>query len=105
MVNATGKQFSGFGFIHDGSTDSVFDFFHAPVFTFQSDSQRRDVEQFVLAFDTGTAPAVGLEIAVNGSNKTATSTADRLNLLISQASAGNSDLVVRGIYDGAPRAL
>ncbi len=105
MVNAPGEQVSGFGFIHDGSTDSLFDFLHAPVFTFQSDSQRRDVEQFVLAFDTGTAPAVGLEITVNGSNKTATSTTDRINLLMSQASAGNCDLVVRGIYNGAPRAF
>ncbi len=105
MVNAPGEQVSGFGFIHDGSTDSLFDFLHAPVFNFQSDSQRRDVEQFVLAFDTGTAPVVGLEITVNGSNKTATTTTDRVNLLMSQASAGNCDLVVRGIYNGAPRAF
>ena len=105
LLNAPGEQISGFGFIHDGSIATLFDFLHAPVFNFQSDSQRRDVEQFVLAFDTGTAPAVGLEITVNGSNKTTTSTTDRINLLMSQASAGNCDLVVRGIYNGAPRAF
>ncbi len=105
LLNAPGEQISGLGFIHDGSIATLFDFLHAPVFNFQSDSQRRDVEQFVLAFDTGTAPAVGLEITVNGSNKTATATTDRINLLMSQASAGNCDLVARGIYNGPPRAF
>jgi len=105
LLNAPGEQISGFGFIHDGSIDNVFDFLHAPVFNFQSDSQRRDVEQFVLAFDTGTPPAVGLEITVNSSNKSATATTARVNLLMSQASAGNCDLVVRGIYNGVPRAF
>ncbi|PYS56853.1 MAG: hypothetical protein DMF76_23800, partial [Acidobacteria bacterium] len=105
LLNAPGEQISGFGFIHDGSIDNVFDFLHAPVFNFQSDSQRRDVEQFVLAFDTGTPPAVGLEITVNSSNKSANATTARVNLLMSQASAGNCDLVVRGIYNGALRAF
>src|SRR5262249_37075311 len=44
MVDATGEQISGFGFIHDGSTDTLFDFLHAPVFNFQNDNQRRDLE-------------------------------------------------------------
>src|ERR1051326_340237 len=104
-LNTPGEQLSGFGFIHDGSIPTLFDFLHAPVFNFQSDSQRRDVEQFVLAFDTGTAPAVGLEITVNSSNKTAAATSDRINLLMSQAGNGNCDLVVRGTYNGAPRAF
>ncbi len=105
MVNAPGEQTSGFGFIHDGSTDSLFSFLHAPVFNFQNDNQRRDLEQFVLALDTGTAPAVGLEVTVNGSNKTVAAVTDRVNLLMSQASAGNCDLVVRGSYNGGPRAF
>jgi YVTN family beta-propeller protein len=105
MVNAPGEQTTGFGFIHDGSTDSLFDFLHAPVFNFQNDNQRRDLEQFVLAFDTGTAPAVGLEVTVNSSNKTSPAVTDRINLLMSQASTSNCDLVVKGIYNGSPRAF
>jgi len=105
MLNVPGEQISGFGFIHDGSTATLFDFLHAPVFNFQNDNQRRDLEQFVLAFDTGTAPAVGLQVTVNGSNKTTAAVTDRVNLLMTQASAGNCDLVVRGTYNGAPRAF
>jgi YVTN family beta-propeller protein len=60
MVNAPGEQITGFGFIHDGSTDSLFSFLHNPVFTFQNDGQRQDIEQFMLALDTGIAPAGGI---------------------------------------------
>lgn len=105
MVNAPGEQISGFGFIHDGSTDSLFSFLHAPVFIFQNDGQRRDIEQFVISLDTGTAPAVGLEITVNGTNKGTAPVTDRVNLLMSQANLGNCDLVVRGIYNGASRGF
>jgi len=60
-----GEQLSGYGFIHDGSTDTLLTFLHAPVFNFQNDNQRHDIVEFVLAFDTGTAPAVGLQVTVN----------------------------------------
>jgi cytochrome c peroxidase len=105
MVNAPGEQITGFGFIHDGSTDSVFDFLHAPVFTFQDDNQRLDIEQFILALDTGTAPAVGLQVTVNGSNKNSADVSTRVNLLMSQATAHNCDLVVRGIFKGSSRSF
>jgi YVTN family beta-propeller protein len=105
MVNAPGEQISGFGFIHDGSTDTVFQFLHAPVFTFQSDNQRLDIEQFMLALDTGTAPAVGLQVTVNGSNQNSADVSTRVNLLMSQATAGNCDLVVRGIFKGSSRSF
>ena len=105
MINAPGEQITGFGFIHDGSTDSLFQFLHAPVFTFQSDDQRRDIEQFLLAFDTGTAPTVGLQVTVNGSNKASADVIARVNLLIAQATARNCDLVVRGIFKGSSRSF
>jgi len=105
MVNAPGEQISGFGFIHDGSTDTLFDFLHSAVFTFQNDGQRQDLEQFVLAFDTGTAPAVGLMVTVNGSNKGAADVNARVNLLMAQALARNCDLVVRGTYKGSSRSF
>jgi len=101
----SGEQLTGYGFIHDGSTDSLLNFLHAPVFTFQNDNQRRDVEQFVLAFDSGIAPAVGLQVTVNSDNKTSTAATDRINLLMAQASAGNCDLIVKGIYSGAARGF
>ncbi|HEY0407331.1 MAG TPA: hypothetical protein VGC89_16480, partial [Pyrinomonadaceae bacterium] len=69
MRRAVGEQDAGYGFAHDGSFDTLFSFLRSAVFTFQSDNDRRDVEQFVLAFDTGIAPAVGLQLTVNNDNK------------------------------------
>lgn len=105
LFRTPGEQLTGYGFIHDGSTDTLFSFLHAPVFTFQSDGQRRDIEQFLLAFDTGTAPAVGLQATANSDNKTTASLLDRINLLVSQASVGNCELVVKGLYGGKARGF
>jgi DNA-binding beta-propeller fold protein YncE len=105
MLNAPGEQITGFGFLHDGSIDSLLSFLRVPVFTFQNDNQRRDVEQFVLAFDTGTAPAVGLQVTVNDSNKSSPSVTDRINLLMAQANAGNCELVVKGVFNRTSRAF
>jgi YVTN family beta-propeller protein len=105
FTRAAGEQLTGYGFIHDGSTDSLLNFLHAPVFTFQNENQRRDIEQFVLAFDSGIAPAVGLQMTVNADNKTSTAATDRINLLMAQAAAGNCDLIVRGLYNGASRGF
>jgi len=105
LQNSTGEQLSGFGFIHDGSIDTLLDFLRLPVFTFRSDNDRRDVEAFVLAFDSGLAPAVGLQVTLNADNKLSPAVADRINLLMSQANGGNCDLVVKGIYGGAHRGF
>src|SRR5215831_6039516 len=105
LVNAQGEAIAGFGFIHDGSIDSLVDFLRAPVFTFSSDADRLDVATFVMAFDTGLAPAVGLQVTVNDANKVSSAVTDRITLLMSQADAGNCDLIVRGIYGGARRGF
>jgi hypothetical protein len=105
MRNATGEQVSGFGFIHDGSIDTLLTFLRLPVFTFKNDNDRRDVEAFVLAFDTGLAPSVGLQVTINADNKLSPAAAERINLLVQQANAGNCDLVVKGIYGGSHRGF
>jgi YVTN family beta-propeller protein len=100
------EQLTGFGFIHDGSFDTLLNFLRIPLFRgFNNDNERRDVEAFLLAFDSGTAPAVGLQVTVNGANKNAPEVTARLNLLTQQAAAGNCDLVVKGIYGGRPRGF
>jgi YVTN family beta-propeller protein len=105
FTRAAGEQLTGYGFIHDGSTDSLLTFLHSPVFNFQNDNQRRDIEQFVLAFDSGIAPAVGLQVTVNVDNKNSQTTVDRINLLMAQATAGNCELIVKGLYNGASRGF
>ncbi|HEV3467954.1 MAG TPA: carboxypeptidase regulatory-like domain-containing protein [Pyrinomonadaceae bacterium] len=103
------EQPTGFGFMHDGSFDTMFDFLRQNFFHgFADDDERRDVEAFLLAFDTGLAPAVGLQVTVNASNKSDPAVRARLDLLVRQASeeAGrNCDLVVKGIYGGSPRGF
>ena len=72
-----GDQVRGFGFLHDGSTDTLFRFHHATSFNQNNpagfpipnpggfpagpagDLQRRQVEAFMLAFDSNLAPIVG----------------------------------------------
>jgi YVTN family beta-propeller protein len=103
------EQLTGFGFLHDGTFDTLLTFLKLPVFTgFANDNARRDVEAFLLAFDTGTAPAVGLQATVNASNKGAAETLGRLNLLVQQSNPGanqNCELVVKGVYGGVPRGF
>jgi hypothetical protein len=105
--------------LHDGSIDTVFRFHQAIVFNqtnpggfplsnpggFPSgatgDTQRRQVEQFVLAFDSNLAPIVGQQVTL-----TTTSLADsqaRATLLIARANAGECDVVVKGIAGGRER--
>ncbi|HYM00333.1 MAG TPA: hypothetical protein VEZ90_15370, partial [Blastocatellia bacterium] len=101
MVNSPGEQLSGFGYEHDGNVDSLLDFLRNPLFVFTSDDQRNDVVAFLMAFDTGTAPSVGMQVTVRADNKNSAAVTDRIRLLISQAEAGNCDLIVKGVFAGA----
>jgi hypothetical protein len=115
-----GPQIRGFGFTGDGSTDTVFRFLSATVFnpTANSgfpqqnpDATRRDVEQFILAFDTDLAPIVGQQITLTSAN--GPSAAARIDLMIERAgtpfiskalNAGGTvmecDLVARTVQNG-----
>ena len=96
----------GFGFTHDGSTDNLFDFLHFPGFTFPNgDADRRDVEAFLLAFDTGVAPAVGFQLTFDGTNNADPAALARMDTLRAQAESapGNCDLIAKGRVGGQPR--
>ena len=105
-----GPQVRGTGFIHDGSTDTLFRFLHATVFNdggtfnpvgFTSDTQRRQVEQFLLAFDSNLAPIIGQQITITNGN--AATVGQRINLLLARAAANECDVVVKGTIAGEPR--
>lgn len=55
---------------------------------------RRQVEQFLLAFDTNLAPIVGQQVTL--SRATATTAAPRVDLLMARADAGECDLIAKG---------
>jgi DNA-binding beta-propeller fold protein YncE len=97
-----GDQIRGFGFLHDGSTDTLLRFFNAGAFSFPGgDNERKDVEQFMLAFDTNLKPVVGQQVTLTSTNSTTVN--PRIDLLIEQALAGDADLVVKGVIAGTPR--
>jgi hypothetical protein len=105
MRSASGEQRSGFGFIHDGSVDTLLSFLRLPVFTFRNDDDRRDVEAFLMAFDSGIAPAVGLQATLGGPDPARTALVERIGLLMRQKEAGNCDLIVKGVYQGFRRGF
>ncbi len=91
----TGDQIRGFGFTHDGAVDTLFRFFNARVFEntgntgfpsgAEGDKVRRDIEDYMMAFDNDLAPIVGQQITLNAGN--AAAVAPRINLLIQRAQA------------------
>jgi len=105
-----GDQIRGFGFLHDGSMATIFDFLRARFFTL-IDQQRLDLEQFVLAFDTTFAPIVAQQITLTSDN--ADVVGPRIDLMIARATtpfvivdqpdAKECDLVAKGISNGLAR--
>jgi hypothetical protein len=100
-----GDQVRGIGVLHDGSIDTLFRFLHldfsqsplnpdgfppGPL----GDVMRRQVEAFVLAFDSNMAPIVGQQVTLSATNGAVA--APRIELLKDRADAGECDLVVKG---------
>ena len=101
----------GFGFFHSGELDTIYRFLGANLFAQRPlDHQfpnpfgipvdatgiklRRDLESFVLAFDTNLAPIVGQQVTLSTSNSSVVN--PRIALMKQRALFGECDLVVRG---------
>jgi DNA-binding beta-propeller fold protein YncE len=109
-----GPQVRGFGFTHDGSVDTLFRFMHAiafderpaPFFNVgfpfspEGDQMRRDVVDFLLAFDSNLKPIVGVQVA--SYNAFPDNQVVSVDLLYDRASAGDCDLIVKSV-DGMGR--
>ena len=98
-----GDQVRGFGFVHDGSIPTVFHFLHAIVFTpsigvgfplINPDATRRDVEQFLLAFDSDLPPIVGQQVTLTSGN--ASAVGPRIDVLIARARAAFTSKALGG---------
>ncbi|GFE85096.1 YncE family protein [Steroidobacter agaridevorans] len=119
----TGNQIRGFGYLHDGSIDTVFHFLSAVLFAptpevgFPAatyEQTRRDMEQFMLAFDSDIAPIVGQQITLTKTN--AAAVGPRIDLLQARAAAPftsktlggavtECDLVAKLTLAGTPRGF
>lgn len=105
-----GPQVRGFGYLHDGSTDTILRFFHAGVFTgFGNAQEREDVTAFVMAADSELAPIVGQQATGDAADM---SFLDQAELFIARAStaqvfpggmARECDLVVHAVDSGELR--
>jgi DNA-binding beta-propeller fold protein YncE/mono/diheme cytochrome c family protein len=119
-----GEQIRGFGFLHDGSLDTLVRFHSSVVFLdrpagtlgapdkgnpegFTADAkgfaERRAIEQFLLAFPSNQKPIVGQQVTLTATNERAVR--ERIDLMIARAEAGDCDLVVKGagrgyVYEG-----
>ena len=120
-----GDQIRGFGMFHDGSVDTIFRFHNivgflprAPLTVTPLDPGnpdnlpispegmeiRRNLEQFLLVFDSNLHPIVGQQITLT--TKNGNEVASRIDLLVERASVGECDLVVSNktsnyLYDAA----
>jgi len=113
-----GDQVRGFGFLHDGSTDTVLRFLNATVFNqsqfngalpnpggfangVAGDPARRQVEAFVMAMDSEMAPIVGQQITLDHTN--AALVGARIDVLLTRAGVGECDVIVKGPVGGQMR--
>jgi hypothetical protein len=102
-------QVRGFGFLHDGSVDTLFRFHNAVVFNVgfgtgsNANTLRRQVEQFVLAFDSDLAPVVGQQVTLTSTNTAVAG--PRIDLLNQRATAGECDLTVKGVIKNATTSV
>jgi DNA-binding beta-propeller fold protein YncE len=105
-----GDQIRGFGFTHDGAFDTQFRFFSLLAFAegpFNAggfpagpagDLLKRQVEDFMFAFDSNLAPIVGQQVTLRHDN--ATAAWPRVDLLIARANMGECDLIAKSSIFG-----
>ncbi|MBM3960829.1 MAG: hypothetical protein FJ306_02860, partial [Planctomycetes bacterium] len=95
-----GQQKSGFGFLHDGSLDTLNSFLALPVFNSWPSATKDDIVTFLHALDTGTAPLVGYQFQLTQANATAAATTSAFALTTTRAAAGDCDVTSHGRVDG-----
>src|SRR5262249_23896607 len=110
-----GDQVRGFGFLHDGSVDTLVRFHGAAVFVQRPQNPggipdgeegrvlRRQLEAFLLAFDSNLAPIVGQQLTLTAANVAAAGA--RIDLFESRARPGECGLVGHGRMWGQAIAL
>jgi hypothetical protein len=109
-----GDQVRGFGFFHDGSTDTFDHFvgfalfsaaFFPDGFTLDAagEEQRRAVESFIMAAPSNLAPIVGQQTTLT--DDLSAVVGPRIDLLEARAGAGECDLVARLQSPGSDRGF
>ncbi|MBI1827722.1 MAG: hypothetical protein HY287_08495 [Planctomycetes bacterium] len=96
-----------FGFTHDGSADTIFNYLQRPQFTFPAGptgiQQRHDLEAYLMCFDSGTHPAVGTQITVTGINNNDPAVVSLIDTMTQLADSGVVSLIAKGRVGGIAR--
>jgi hypothetical protein len=95
-----GPQVRGFGFLHDGSIDTLFRFHRAQVFNLDV-THAQNMEQFMFQFDSNLAPIVGQQVTRTDTSPGSVDT--RINLLLARDDANECEVVVKGPLAGEQR--
>lgn len=96
---------SGFGLGSDGTGYAMPITHFYQLDRLNTTQELKDVSAFLLAFDSGTAPAVGRTTMIDFSNKSTSVVLDEFALLEVRAAAGDCDVVVRGRVGGRTRSF
>ena len=107
IYNPTGTSLSGFGLGSDGTGHDLpivhpyaLDLLDIPPLNEVKLQNLADLKAFLLSFDTGTAPVVGMDRTVSTSNRSAAATITDIALLETQAGYGWSGLAAWGELEG-----
>jgi DNA-binding beta-propeller fold protein YncE len=106
-----GAQIRGFGFLHDGSIDTLFRFTSATLFSVD-DTEQEQLEALIMAFASDLPPMVGQQITRTSTSGSAVN--NRINAMITAADqiypskllgpgARQCDVIVKGVIGGQPR--
>lgn len=117
------SNLSGFGFLHDGSVDSLARFVAEPVFSPDSDQEIADLVAFMLAFSGSDLPmgtannafeligptskdthaAVGRQVTVDDTNRNDAAVISLIGQMMTLSNAGKVALVAKGVQAGLQR--
>ena len=89
-----GDQIRGFGYLHDGSIDTLERFFGLTGFSLNATGESQ-MAQFVMVFDSDLAPVVGQQITL--SSTSGGSVGVRIDLLIARAEASFTSQILGGV--------
>lgn len=102
LFTKSGQTIDGFGLVHDGEEENIHTFVGGALFPgLKGKTQvQNDIAAYNLAFDTGTAPAVGYAETLTSANIGQRALITTWSTLESQAAASNCDLIAEGSING-----
>ena len=104
LFPSMGDQIRGYGYNNAGKFGTLIDFFSEDVFNSLSLTQKRQLEQYVLAAPAEMNPVVGQQVTVTQANAAQSDVTARLNLLVARAKVTSPvpecELIAKAVVGG-----